>query len=75
MKDNIHKFSISKYKLLLNAFKRLDVKFKKFNDNLSSGKNILMRHDIDFCPLRAFEIAKLEKKLQVKSTFFFFSKY
>ena len=71
MKYNIHKFSPSKYKLLLSSFKSLNIKFKKFNDNLSSGRNILMRHDIDFCPKRALEIAKLEKKLQVKSTFFF----
>jgi len=71
MKYNIHKFSPSKYQLLLSSFKALNIKFKKFNDNLSSGRNILMRHDIDFCPKRALEIAKLEKKFQVKSTFFF----
>ncbi|MDC0651704.1 hypothetical protein OAP55_00430 [Alphaproteobacteria bacterium] len=71
MGHNIHKFSISKYKLLLKTLKGYDVKFKKYNDNLNSGKNILLRHDVDFCPLRALEIAKLEKELKVTSTYFF----
>ena len=30
-----------------------------------------MRHDVDFCPIRALQIAELEKKMKVKSTFFF----
>lgn len=71
MKYNIHKFSFSKYKLLLNSIKSLNIKFKKFNDNLSSGRNIIMRHDIDFCPLRALELAKIEKEYKVSATYFF----
>lgn len=71
MKYNIHKFSSSKYKLLLNSIKSLNIKFKKFNDNLSSGRNIIMRHDVDFCPLRALELAKIEKEYKVSATYFF----
>ena len=32
---------------------------------------MLLRHDIDFCPLRALRIAQIERKMNIKSTFFF----
>ena len=51
--------------------KSFKVSFKKFHENIKVGKNILMRHDIDFCPIRALEIAKLEKKQNITSTYFF----
>ncbi len=67
----IHQFNLSSYISLLKYLKSFKPNFKKFDDNIKKGKNILMRHDIDFCPLRALEIAKVEKKFNVTSTFFF----
>ncbi len=29
-----------------------------------------MRHDIDFCPARALDIAKIEYNFNIKSTYF-----
>ena len=64
-------FNISSYYLLLKYLNSLKLSFRKFHENIKKGKNILMRHDVDFCPEKALEIAKLEKKQNVKSTFFF----
>jgi len=44
--------------------------FRKFNESLSS-KSVILRHDIDFSPQYALEIAKLENRLGLSSTFFF----
>ena len=67
----VHQFNLSNYTLLLKYLKSFKVSFRKFHENIKEGKNILMRHDIDFCPIRALEIAKLEKKQNIVSTFFF----
>lgn len=67
----IHQFNLSSYILLLKYLKSLKLNFKKFDDKINKGRNILMRHDIDFCPLRALEVAKVEKKFNVTSTYFF----
>jgi len=71
MKNFKYKFSISQYKLLLNYFIKLRLNFKKFDDDLTKGQNLIMRHDIDFCPLRALEIAKIEYNFKIPATYFF----
>ena len=71
MTKKSYKFSIAGYKSLLSLFKTLGVNFRKFNDKLYDGTNVLLRHDIDFCPLRALRIAQIERKMNIKSTFFF----
>jgi len=43
---------------------------RDYDKNKHKQKLILLRHDIDYSPKRAFEIAKIEKSLNVKSTYF-----
>ena len=68
------KFSKPNYLKLLNSLKKRKYKFilaynwKKY----SKEKNyIILRHDIDFDTSYALEMAKLENKNKIKSTYFF----
>lgn len=42
-----------------------------YDDALNRNEFVISRHDIEFDPVRAFEMAKLENKFQLKSTYFF----
>lgn len=64
-------FSLKKYIELIIFFKNLDYKFKLFQDNIRPSKNIILRHDVDIDIDSALLIAKIEKGMRVKSTFFF----
>ena len=71
MNENKDKFNLEGYTALLKFIKKSKLKFSFFSDNLNSGRKIILRHDIDFCPIRALHIAKLENKLSISSTYFF----
>ena len=71
MHENKNKLSLEGYKALLKFMKKSKLKFSSFGDKLNSGRKIILRHDIDFCPTRALQIAKLENKLSISSTYFF----
>lgn len=71
MKD----FTIDQYTKLINALDDLGFTFLTFrewierNDDLPS-KTVILRHDIDKKIENAFAFAEIEKKLNVKSTFY-----
>lgn len=44
--------------------------FRDYEKNKKEEKLIILRHDVDYSPKRALNIAKIEKSLNVKSTFF-----
>ena len=71
MYKSINKFNIEEYIALIKFIKKSNLKISNFNSHLISGRKIILRHDIDFCPERALQIANLEKKLSVYSTYFF----
>jgi hypothetical protein len=62
-------FDIDGYKNLIKISKE-KYNFVKFND-VCTNSIILLRHDVDVSPKLALEMAKLEHKLGVNSTFFF----
>ena len=69
---------IYKYEFSINYsfYKKIILKIKKKTEpilfkNFKNQPSILIRHDIDLDPEFALEIAKIESKLKVKSTFFF----
>lgn len=68
MKQN---FTIKSYAELLKYFK-LTHNFSLFKeyDQLDTRNTIILRHDIDYSLKHAYEIAKLESELGVKSTYF-----
>ncbi|NEU30247.1 hypothetical protein GN156_05560 [bacterium LRH843] len=44
--------------------------FKGFSDETHTKKGIILRHDVDFSIDKAYELFKVEKELNVKSTYF-----
>ena len=62
-------FDCKCYRMLLDKFKEYGFSFNYF-DNFKD-KSCILRHDIDVSPKLALEMAKLEHKLGVNSTFFF----
>lgn len=57
-------FTYKEYKEILSMFDFVDF------TELVEGKAVL-RHDVEYSPKRALEMAKIDKKLGVKSSFFF----
>ena len=70
MNKNIY-FSSKEYENLIKFFKDLNYKFVFFSKNIQKKKNIILRHDVDIDITKAYEMAKIEKKLKVRSTYFF----
>lgn len=63
------KFTYHDYKKFLRCAKK-ETNITSFEK--SNGKNgILLRHDVDFYPVFAYDMFKIEKELDVTSTYFF----
>ena len=63
-------FSIDSYKYLIDLILNSGRKIIGYKDLLLGNKGLIMRHDIDFCPLRANELAILENKKHIKAVYF-----
>lgn len=66
-------FKLSHFKEVFKRAKKLGYVFTTFRDYekvAASNRLIILRHDIDFRVDRAYEIAKIEKDLGIRSTFF-----
>ena len=64
------KFSIDSYQYLINLIKTCNRKVITFKEFFHGKEGIILRHDVDFCLSRALEIAKIEYKNKISSTFF-----
>ena len=64
-------FSYDHYQYILEKAKKKFsiVKFHEF-DETNQKKQLILRHDIDFCIESAYKIAKMEYKEGIQSTFF-----
>jgi hypothetical protein len=62
---------IESYESLLRSFLSSGYKFIHFTQSPPAGRQLVMRHDIDFDIEAAHQIAEIEKKLGVVSSFFF----
>jgi hypothetical protein len=67
-------FTLTAYELLLTALKARGYAFHTFEDYLAhrpTGKVILLRHDVDRSPIHSLRAAYLEKKLGIRSSYYF----
>ncbi len=66
-------FSISQYKILLNALHIQDFLFQTFEEYLDKpcNKAIILRHDVDRFPLRALKTAQIENQLSICGSYYF----
>ena len=71
-------FTLMAYSNYLCALKNNGVQFLRFDEFMKLDNKpeafCLIRHDVDRKPLRALKMAKLEKELGVKSTYYFRTK-
>ncbi len=64
-------FNLNSYLYLLNMIQDSPKNIISFNDAYNGKTGIIMRHDVDFCPLKANKIAEIEAKKNIKSIYFF----
>lgn len=68
-------FTVFIYRKLLNEIKKAEYGLVTFEEYLANpekkGKIIVLRHDVDKRPLRAFAMAELENGLGIKGTYYF----
>ena len=63
-------FTFDAYKGLLNLSLIKGYKFSSYENVDNHDKSIILRHDVDFCPIKALEVARIEYEIGVKSTYF-----
>jgi hypothetical protein len=64
-------FSLADYEALLQALKEAGYAFQDFESERSAPRGVIMRHDIDKSLAAALEIATVEEKHGVRSSYFF----
>ena len=67
-------FTLKTYQLLLNTLIDANYKILRYEDYIKSkafDKYVILRHDVDKLPFNALKMAKLENKLNIKSTYYF----
>jgi len=65
-------FTIQNYKNIIKAAKVNGFRFKLYSDiNTGDVRQILWRHDVEFSPFIALEMAEIEREEGVKTTYFF----
>lgn len=65
-----HDFTLRAYKANIQNLLDRGYEFSFFDTFNRNSKFVLWRHDIDFAPQRALELARLEKECGVRSTYF-----
>lgn len=71
-KYNFDFFTLNNYSRMIELALEQDFKFELFKEEYDwSKKIVLWRHDVEFSPYVALEMAKTEANLGVKSTYFF----
>lgn len=63
-------FSYNYCRKLIQALQQQDYCFDSFL-NQTSARSVILRHDVDFSPKKAKELADLEHRLGARSTYFF----
>ncbi|MBJ57401.1 MAG: hypothetical protein CMP24_04075 [Rickettsiales bacterium] len=64
-------FGLHKYEKLITKLINSNMNFSTNWNKKINAKTLFLRHDVDFSISYAYSIAKIEKKLDVNSTFFF----
>lgn len=62
-------FTDKNYRKLLRIAKK-NYNFIGYNDYKKSGKNIILRHDLDFSVHRSYKLAQIEAQEKIKATYF-----
>ncbi len=63
-------FTLQSYRNLINTSLNLGYKICSYDNIDNYDRGIILRHDVDFSPIKALEIAKIEYEIGVKSIYF-----
>ena len=69
--DQGNEFSVASYKSLISKFLVANYRFCDFNQKTHDERVVIFRHDVDFSTQAARDMAGLEAKLGIASTYFF----
>lgn len=64
------KFTYETYRELLELLQSAGYRFKTFGDKMGE-KSLVLRHDVDWSPLKAVRMAEIEAEYGITSTYFF----
>jgi hypothetical protein len=64
-------FTLENYKRIIQITKNSEFKFIGFNDKDTFEKTVIWRHDVEFSPEIALQMAEIESVNNVKATYFF----
>ena len=66
-------FTILTYRFLLDSLQKQGFSFLRFEEYLSntSGKTIVLRHDVDALPNNSLQFARLEAEREIRGTYYF----
>jgi hypothetical protein len=66
-------FTINQYNIFIETLLKKGFEFQTFSDFLESSKNkvAILRHDVDKLPANSLLLAKIQKKLGIKGTYYF----
>lgn len=65
-------FTYASYEKMLKALKKKEFQFVDYSSfRNQSGRTVILRHDVDFDPMKCRRIAEIEQAENVSSTFFF----
>ena len=70
----LEQFTYDEYRTLLGRVGdgRTNVCFSDFHRQVAAERYFILRHDVDFCPAMALEMARIEAGMGVRATYFFF---
>ena len=69
-KYRFREFTHRAYEKYIGQLLSKGYEFSFFHDFDANSKFVLYRHDVDFSPMRALKLAKMEKRCGIQSTFF-----
>lgn len=69
-------FTFEQYKKIVTNFRECGYALQKVKDFISSpiNKSVVLRHDVDRYPGQALQMAKIENRLGIKSTYYFLTR-
>ena len=64
-------FSLDNHENMLRAFQNSGYRSTSFEKSIPEDQQLLLRHDVDFCPQYCLPIAHLEANLKYQATYYF----
>ena len=64
-------FSLNHYQNILTTALDSGYNFLSYEEHLNDGNICILRHDVDYTPVRALDVGRIENELGIKAYYFF----